>query len=31
MLRHDVRCNVVVVDDVMELKAIELVLVLSDI
>jgi hypothetical protein len=31
MLRHDVRCNVVVVDDVMELEATELVLVLSDI
>jgi hypothetical protein len=29
-LRQDVRCNVVVTDDVMELKTVELVLELAD-
>jgi Tfp pilus assembly pilus retraction ATPase PilT len=29
-LRQDIRCNVVVVDDVMELKTIELVLELAN-
>jgi hypothetical protein len=29
-LRQDIRCNVVVVDDMMELEAIELVLELAD-
>jgi hypothetical protein len=29
-LRQDVRCNIVVTDDVMELKTIELVLELAD-
>jgi hypothetical protein len=29
-LRHDVRCNVVVADDVVELETVELVLELAD-
>jgi hypothetical protein len=29
-LRQDVRCNIVVADDVMELKTVELVLELAD-
>jgi hypothetical protein len=29
-LRHDVRCNIVVMDDMMELETVELILELAD-